>query len=185
LQRTAVHRDIQQAIEPCLNIRNDLCCTAQKQGALCVCPQGGLRAPQAPPSGPDPGPAQAADANPLQRLAGRGARSFQVVGGPAGPGRLENRLELAPGLRARAAAACAPQGRRRTSVAIDDVCLELLGLRCARGLGLGAWGSALGAGADVSASPRGLCAGRVRGRRPVVLSACRRPCSVRVTGRVV
>lgn len=74
---------------------------------------------------------QAPSANALQRLAGRGARSVQVVGGAAGPGRLENRLELLPGLRVRACAACAPQGRRRTRVAIDDVFLELFGLRCA------------------------------------------------------
>ena len=74
---------------------------------------------------------QAPNANALQRLAGRGARSVQVVGGSSGPGRLENRLELLPGLRVRACAACAPQGRRRTRVAIDDVFLELFGLRCA------------------------------------------------------
>ena len=73
---------------------------------------------------------QAPNANALQRLAGRGARSVQVVGGAAGAGRLENRLELLPGLLVRACAACAPQGRRRTRVAIDDVFLELLGLRC-------------------------------------------------------
>lgn len=73
---------------------------------------------------------QAPNANALQRLAGRGARSVQVVGGAAGDGRLENRLELLPGLRVRACAACAPQGRMRTQVAIDDVFLELLGLRC-------------------------------------------------------
>ncbi|KAK9846661.1 hypothetical protein WJX81_008660 [Elliptochloris bilobata] len=72
---------------------------------------------------------QAPNANALQRLAGRGARSFQVVGGAAGPGRLENRLELLPGLRVRASAACSPQGRRRTRVAIDGVFLELFGLR--------------------------------------------------------
>jgi hypothetical protein len=127
-------------------------------------------------------PAQAADANPLQRLAGRGARSFQVVGGPAGPGRLENRLELAPGLRARAAAACAPQGRRRTSVAIDDVCLELLGLRCAWGLGLEARGLGLGArgrrGRERGAM-RPVCGARAGPQRPSM------PCSVWLTGGVV
>lgn len=72
---------------------------------------------------------QAKDANPLQRLAGRGARSFQVVGGEAGAGRLENRLELLPGVRVRASAACAAQSRKRTTVTIDEVVLELFGLR--------------------------------------------------------
>ena len=76
--------------------------------------------------------AQAEDANGLQKALAGKVRNFQIVEGEAGPGRLENLVELAPFLRVRAGAACRAAGRARTDVDIDDARVELFGLRCAR-----------------------------------------------------
>ena len=75
---------------------------------------------------------QAEDANGLQKALADKVGNFQIVEGEAGPGRLENLVELAPFLKVRAGAACRAAGKTRTDVNIDDARVELFGLRCAR-----------------------------------------------------
>jgi hypothetical protein len=70
--------------------------------------------------------AQAKDANPLQKALANNVRNYQIVGGEAGVGRLENLVELIPGLLwVRAAATCRPRNATVTDVDIEDVFLEV------------------------------------------------------------
>ncbi|KAK9820183.1 hypothetical protein WJX72_007235 [[Myrmecia] bisecta] len=73
--------------------------------------------------------AQAEDANFLQKKLSGQLRNYQIIGGSAGRGRLENLVELGVGIRVRALAACEPSTSARTSVYIDELRLEVGGLR--------------------------------------------------------
>lgn len=69
---------------------------------------------------------QAENANPLQKRLANRVQNFQIVGGEAGEGRLENLVELVPGLlRVRAVASCRPRSADVTDVDIENVVLEL------------------------------------------------------------
>ncbi len=64
-----------------------------------------------------------ARANPLQKALSGVVRNFQIIS--ADGGRLENRVELLPGVRVRALAAAAPASDTRTRVVIDATLLEV------------------------------------------------------------
>lgn len=69
---------------------------------------------------------QAENANPLQKRLANSVRNYQIVGGEAGEGRLENLVELVPGLlRVRAIASCRPRSADITDVDIENVVFEL------------------------------------------------------------
>lgn len=78
---------------------------------------------------------QAKDANGLQKALANRIGNYQVVEDEAGPGQLQNVVDLAPFLRVRAIAGCeadrkAP-ARDKTLVNITEARVELFGLRCA------------------------------------------------------
>lgn len=72
---------------------------------------------------------QASDANPLQKALANRVGNYQIVEDEAGPGRLQNLVELGPFLRVRAIADCAAAGSSRTSVDITEARVELFGAR--------------------------------------------------------
>jgi hypothetical protein len=69
---------------------------------------------------------QGASANPLQKRLAGSVRNYQIV---YDNGRLDNLVEFAPWLRIRARAECEAEGPARLGVVIDDVRVELGGLR--------------------------------------------------------
>lgn len=79
---------------------------------------------------------QAKDANPLQKALANRVGNYQLLEDEAGPGALQNVVELAPFLKVRAGAACeadsTASGRDRTTVSINYARVELFNLRRAR-----------------------------------------------------
>ncbi|KAK9909156.1 hypothetical protein WJX75_007953 [Coccomyxa subellipsoidea] len=77
--------------------------------------------------------AQAKDANPLQKLLANKVGNYQLLEDEAGPGALQNVVELAPFLKVRAGAACeadaAASARDRTTVTINYARVELFNIR--------------------------------------------------------
>ena len=77
---------------------------------------------------------QAKDANGLQKALANSIGNYQVVEGDAGPGQLQNVVDVAPFLKVRAIAGCeadkkAP-ARDKTLVNITEARIELFGIRC-------------------------------------------------------
>ena len=76
---------------------------------------------------------QAKDANGLQKALANSIGNYQVVEGDAGPGQLQNVVDVAPFLKVRAIAGCeadrkAP-ARDKTLVIITEARVELFGIR--------------------------------------------------------
>ena len=76
---------------------------------------------------------QAKDANGLQKALANSIGNYQVVEGDAGPGQLQNVVDVAPFLKVRAIAGCeadkkAP-ARDKTLVNISEARVELFGIR--------------------------------------------------------
>ena len=79
--------------------------------------------------------AQAKDANGLQKALANNIGNYQLLEGEAGPGQLQNVVDVTPFLKVRAIAGCeadktAP-ARDKTLVNIQEARIELFGLRCA------------------------------------------------------
>lgn len=76
---------------------------------------------------------QAKDANPLQKLLANKVGNYQLLEDEAGPGALQNVVELAPFLKVRAGAACeadaAASALDRTTVNINYARVELFNIR--------------------------------------------------------
>jgi len=78
--------------------------------------------------------AQAKDANGLQKALANSIGNYQLLEGEAGPGQLQNVVDVTPFLKVRAIASCeadktAP-ARDKTLVNIQEARIELFGLRC-------------------------------------------------------
>lgn len=79
--------------------------------------------------------AQAKDANGLQKALANSIGNYQLLEGDAGPGQLQNVVDVTPFLKVQAIAGCeadktAP-ARDKTLVNIQEARVELFGLRCA------------------------------------------------------
>ncbi len=76
---------------------------------------------------------QAKDANPLQKLLANKVGNYQLLEDEAGPGALQNVVELAPFLKVRAGATCeadqTASGRDRTTVTINYARVEIFNAR--------------------------------------------------------
>ena len=76
---------------------------------------------------------QAKDANGLQKALANSIGNYQVVEDAAGPGQLQNVVDVAPFLKVRAVAGCMPDkkapARDRTLVSITEARVELFGIR--------------------------------------------------------
>ena len=76
---------------------------------------------------------QAKDANGLQKALANSIGNYQVVEGDAGPGQLQNVVEVAPFLKVRAIAGCQADSkapaRDKTLVNITEARVELFGIR--------------------------------------------------------
>lgn len=77
---------------------------------------------------------QAKDANGLQKALANSIGNYQVVEGDAGPGQLQNVVDVAPFLKVRAIAGCeadkSAPARDKTLVNITEARVELFGIRC-------------------------------------------------------
>lgn len=76
---------------------------------------------------------QAKDANPLQKALANKMGNYQLLEDEAGPGALQNVVEVAPFLKVRAGAECEPDrtasGLDRTTVRINYACVEVFDIR--------------------------------------------------------
>ena len=76
---------------------------------------------------------QAKDANGLQKALANSVGNYQLVENDAGPGQLQNVVDVAPFLRVRAIAECMPDkkapARDKTLVNITEARIELFGIR--------------------------------------------------------